>query len=295
MAENISCGYGGKEVLTEVSFSLPQGSMTGLLGANGSGKSTLLKALCRQIPHRGNCYLEGQSLANLSQRQLARRISYIPQQTGIHASLPLLEVVLMGFNPTLGLLQNPSVSQRNAARAALARVGLGGMENADYLTLSEGQKQLCILARTIVEDTSLLLLDEPDSALDFHNRYYGMGMLQKLLLGKNKAALICLHDPALALDFCSQLLILKDGKCTASLHPASDSLPRMKEALSDIYGPISLIRCTDSLGQKRLMLLSELVHFSNPPLTCPACPQQAAEYSSCNSPAAGDTPKGEPI
>lgn len=258
-AENISCGYGDREVLTGVNFSLPRGAITGLLGANGSGKSTLLKALCRQIPHKGNCFLEGRALESLSLRQLARRISYIPQRSGIHVSLPLLEMVMMGFNPSLGLLQNPSALQRSAARDALASVGLGKMENTDYLTLSEGQKQLCILARTIVEDTALLLLDEPDSALDFHNRYYGMKMLQKLIRDKNKTALVCLHDPALALDFCSQLLLLKDGKCTACLRPASDCLPVMQEALSDIYGPLSLIRCMDSLGRKRLVLLSEAV------------------------------------
>ncbi len=261
-AENISCGYGGKEVLKDVNFSLPRGAMTGLLGANGSGKSTLLKAICRQIPHKGNCCLEGRSLDSLSLRQLARRISYIPQRSGIHVSLPLLEVVMMGFNPALSLLQNPSAAQRRAAKCALDSVGLGEMEGADYLTLSEGQKQLCILARTIVEDTSLLLLDEPDSALDFHNRYYGMKMLKKLLWDKNKTALICLHDPALALDFCDQLLLLKDGKCTSTLYPASDSLPVMQKALSDIYGPISLIRCTDSRGNGRLALLSELVSLS---------------------------------
>ena len=258
-AENISCGYGSRKVLTDVNFSLPKGSVTGLLGANGSGKSTLLKAICRQLPHKGTCTLEGRALDSLSLRQLSQRVSYIPQKSGIHVSLPLLEAVMMGFNPSLGLLQNPSALQRRAARSALASVGLGKMEGTDYLTLSEGQKQLCILARTIVEDTVLLLLDEPDSALDLHNRYQGMKMLQKLLLGKNKAALICLHDPALALDFCSQLLLLKDGKCTACLRPAIDSLSVMQEALSDIYGPLSLIRCKDSQGKERLVLLSEML------------------------------------
>ena len=256
-AKNISAGYGKQTVLEDVSFSLEPGTITGLLGANGSGKSTLLKAVCRLLPARGPCLLKGQPLDTLPRRRLAKEISYIPQRSGVILSLPLLEVVLMGFNPGLGLLQRPSRTQRDAARQALAAVGLTGMEDTDYLTLSEGQKQLCILARTLVEDTSLLLLDEPDSALDFHNRCHSLQILQGLIRNQEKAALVSVHDPLLALDFCQQLLLLKEGRCMALLHPAYDSLNDMQEAFSQIYGPVSLIRCPDRSGRERLVLLSE--------------------------------------
>lgn len=255
--DNLSTGYGKKRILENICFSLEPGTLTGLLGANGSGKSTLLKALCGQLPYQGDCRFMSISLHTLSVRRLAKIISYIPQRSGISLSLPLMDVVLMGFNPSLKLLERPGTGEKNQARRALAAVGLAGREDEDYLTLSEGQKQLCILARTIVENTSLLLLDEPESSLDFCNRYEMMELLRGLVLHQEKAAFICLHDPGLALDFCDQLLLLKEGRCIASLHPASDSLPQMQDALGEIYGPVSLTCCRDQKGRNRLVLLSE--------------------------------------
>ena len=257
-ADNLSIGYGKKDVLSNISFSLTPGTITGLLGANGSGKSTLLKALCRQLPYKGTCRLKSRMLTDFSLRKLAGAVSYIPQRSGISISLPLIDVVLMGFNPDLKLLERPSPKQQDKARRALAAVGLAGKEMEDYLTLSEGQKQLCILARTIVENTSLLLLDEPDSALDFHNKHRMMQILQRLTQDQEKAALICLHDPNLALDYCDQLLLLKDGRCFTSLLPAADSLAQMQEALSKIYGSVSLVQCRDEQNRTRLVLLSRL-------------------------------------
>ncbi len=258
ITDDLTTGYGKKTILNNISFSLEPGTITALLGANGSGKSTLLKALCCQLPYQGRCLLKGQPLDAMSPRKLAGALSYIPQQSGVTLSLPLIDVVLMGFNPRLKLLERPSSRQKTEALRALAAVGLAGKEAEDYLTLSEGQKQLCILARIIVENTTLLLLDEPDSALDFHNRYQMMQILQEMILHQEKAALICLHDPVLALDLCHQLLLLKDGRCIASLHPGSDSLKQMQEAFSEIYGPVSLLRCMDRHGKPRLVLLSDL-------------------------------------
>ena len=158
-AVNISAGYGGKNIVQNLSFSVEKGLLTGILGANGSGKTTLLKAICSILPHSGECCLNGKRLENLSARQLARCCSYIPQRSGISIDISALDVVLMGFNPWLGLLERPDRAMRSAARQVLEQVGLTGRENTNYLHLSEGQKQLCILARTLVADSQLLLLD----------------------------------------------------------------------------------------------------------------------------------------
>ena len=97
------------------------------------------------------------------------------------------------------------------AMEALTSMGMGDYADKDYQTLSEGQKQLVILARLLVEDSALLLLDEPDSALDFQNRYAILWQLKKLTEERQRCALLCLHDPILALEFCQQLILLKDG------------------------------------------------------------------------------------
>ena len=170
-------------VLQGVSFSVPvPGQLIGLLGVNGSGKTTLLKAAAGLLPHTGQCLLDGVPLESLSTRRLAQTVSYIPQQSGISVSLSAREVVLMGFNPRLGVLQSPTAAMRAAADEALRTVGLANKAGQDYLTLSGGEKQLCILARTIAEDAPLLLLDEPDSALDLANRSRMTALLAQLCL-----------------------------------------------------------------------------------------------------------------
>ena len=250
----LRAGYGRRTVLEDVSFQTEEGMLTALLGANGCGKTTLLKVLCRQLPHTGGCVLDGKPLETFSRRALARQISYIPQRSGIGISLPVLEVVLMGFNPVLGVLQRPSRAQKNRACEALAAVGLEERAEEDYQRLSEGQKQLGILARAMVEDARLLLLDEPESALDFFHRHQMMRLLSGLAANSGKSGLVTLHDPALALEYCQRLVLLRDGVCVSVLHPASDSVPHMEQALSGIYGPVRLKRIED-MGTPRLVML----------------------------------------
>lgn len=255
--EGLTAGYGKRQILRDVSFSLDKGTLTGLLGGNGCGKTTLLRTVCQQIPHEGSCYLGKLRLEESSTRELARHISYIPQKSGIGIALPVLDVVLMGLNPWLGLLERPSRMQREKACRALEKVGMEDQKDRDFQTLSEGQKQLVLLARTILEDTGMLMLDEPDSALDFPNRYRILTILKKMTVGKERAGLLCLHDPVLALEFCDQLLLMKDGMVQSVLCPGRDSLQKMEQALSKLYGPLSLVPCTDRNGDRHLVPLWE--------------------------------------
>ena len=254
--QDLTVRYGAAAVLQGVSFSVPvPGQLIGLLGVNGSGKTTLLKAAAGLLPHTGQCLLDGVPLESLSTRRLAQTVSYIPQQSGISVSLSAREVVLMGFNPRLGVLQSPTAAMRAAADEALRTVGLADKAGQDYLTLSGGEKQLCILARTIAEDAPLLLLDEPDSALDLANRSRMTALLAQLVHTGGKTALVCLHDPALALDSCDILVVLQGGGVAAVLHPRTDPPAVLQAALAAVYGPLELLPVTDCRGRRRLALL----------------------------------------
>ena len=245
--QDLTVQYGAAAVLQGVSFSVPvPGQLIGLLGVNGSGKTTLLKAAAGLLPHTGQCLLNGVPLESLSTRRLAQTVSYIPQQSGISVSLSAREVVLMGFNPRLGVLQSPTAAMRAAADEALRTVGLADKAGQDYLTLSGGEKQLCILARTI---------DEPDSALDLANRSRMTALLAQLVHTGGKTALVCLHDPALALDSCDILVVLQGGGVAAVLHPRTDPPAVLQAALAAVYGPLELLPVTDCRGRRRLALL----------------------------------------
>lgn len=171
--------------------------------------------------------------------------------------ISLQDAVLMGFNPWLGLLEKPGSAMVAEARAALTRVGLADRTEENFQTLSEGQKQLCILVRTLCGGGKLLLLDEPESALDIRHRAKMLSMLRDWVRAAGRLGVIILHDPALALEGCDQLVLLKDGHVSAVLHPETDSLPKMEAALSEIYGPVTLTRCTDRAGKAHLVMLRE--------------------------------------
>lgn len=253
----ITAGYGKQPVIENISFQLENGILMGVIGANGSGKTTLLKALCGILPHRGTCMLEQTLLEELSARQIAKLVSYIPQRSGISIDISTLDVVLMGFNPRLGLLEHPTKKMKDAAIAALAQVGLAGKEGTNYLHLSEGQKQLCILARTLVSDSKLLLLDEPESALDFCFRHRMLSLLRSWVTSEKSSAIVTLHDPSLALNFCDKLLLLSDGGVLGVIEPKTDALDKMEQMLSMVYGPVSLQRCCNRKGEAQIVILRE--------------------------------------
>lgn len=250
-------GYERSPVLEHISFTAGAGTITGILGANGSGKTTLLKSICGILPHGGGCLLDGQALEGLSPRQMARLCSYIPQKSGIGIDISALDVVLMGFNACIGILEHPSTEMRRQAGQALECVGLGGFEARNYLTLSEGEKQLCILARTLVSRGKLLLLDEPESALDFRYRNRMLKLVRQWIGEEKRCALIALHDPQLPLNNCDQLLLLGSGGIVDTLHPAEDSVERMESALGRIYGRVSIVRCANRHGKDQLVMLPE--------------------------------------
>ena len=253
----ICAGYGKEMVIENVSFQLERGVLMGVIGANGSGKTTLLKSLCGILPHRGTCTLDEAVLEELSAKQMAKLVSYIPQRSGLAIDISVLDVVLMGFNPQLSLLEHPSKAMREAALQALQQVGLGNRAEENYLHLSEGQKQLCILARTLVSDSKLLLLDEPESALDFRFRYQMLSLLRGWVASGQRSAVVTLHDPSLALNFCDQLLLLDGSGVLGILEPRTASLGEMERMFSQVYGDISLQRCQNRRGESQLVILRE--------------------------------------
>jgi len=254
---NLRAGYGAARVIDGLSFAVEEGRILGVLGANGSGKTTLIRAICGIVRHEGECTLDGVRLEGITARRLGQMCSYIPQRSGIAIDISALDVVLMGFNPQLGLLAHPTQEMKAQAFAALDRVGLVGRADANYLHLSEGQKQLCILARTLVSSGRLLLLDEPESALDFRYRYRMLEIIRDWVSREGRCALVALHDPMLALGCCDELLLIKDGKSLGLIRPGRDSLEDMEALLCQLYGPVSLTRCRGREGKEHIVMLSE--------------------------------------
>lgn len=202
---------GSREVLQSIDLDLNAGEIIALLGPNGSGKSTLLAAaggIGRK--DRGSVFLLGDDLAGLPRREVAKRVAVVPQQTGFFMPFTVMETVLMGRFPASGRFARLSPADADMARSALEKVDLSSFEEMLVTDLSGGEAQRVTIARALAQDASVLLLDEPVSALDPR---HAMGVFRLLgeLREKGKGIIVALHDINYALRFADRIFFLKDG------------------------------------------------------------------------------------
>lgn len=239
---DLTVGYEAP-VVTNLSFSVEAGEIVGLLGRNGSGKTTLLRGLTGTAPLiRGEAAIRGVSLLGLRDRQRARLLSLLPQRTALLPGFTAGELIAMGnyaartpFRPRPGQLSH---QVRDAAR----RFGIETLLDTDCAQLSEGQRQLVYLARSVVQDASVLLLDEPNSALDYAHTHLVFQQLRRLITQEKKGALVVLHDPGLALRWCSRIVLLEEGGLSPSLSVPEATLSQAEAFLRRLYPTLRLLK-----------------------------------------------------
>jgi manganese/iron transport system ATP-binding protein len=202
--------YGAETALEGVTLELAPGEAVALIGPNGAGKSTLLKGVLGQVPLvAGTIEVGGQA----SRQRYASRIGYMPQHDDLDPQFPvtLEQVVMMGRYRSIGWFRLPGAADRAAVASALAAVGLTDRAKRRFGDLSGGQQQRGILARSIVSDPSLLLLDEPFNGLDQENRASLVSTLAALK-AEGVAVLVSTHDLDLAQQVCDRVLLLEHGR-----------------------------------------------------------------------------------
>ncbi|MDD6045432.1 MAG: ABC transporter ATP-binding protein [Clostridia bacterium] len=234
--------YGKTEIVHGVDIDIAPGEFCALLGLNGSGKTTILHGCCGFLPVEGSFTVADTDCRGLNEKKRARLISFIPQICSLQGGRTALEVVLMGFNSQLRLLESPLAEHKRAALAAMKRLNCAEFAEKDFGALSQGQRQIVILARCIVQDSPVMLMDEPDSALDFLNRHMVLAKIRELIKEENKAGLITLHDPNFAMAYCDRLLLLRQGSIVEELDMRRAGAEEVREKLSLIYGDIGLLQ-----------------------------------------------------
>ena len=231
----------GRQILEDISFSVPTGACLAVLGNNGAGKSTLLGCLARLLrPQRGRALVDGEDLLGMDAGRAARTVALVSQFAPA-SRLTVYDMVLLGRKPYLKW--DFTAADRAMTEEARERLGLSGLalRYADRLSGGEGQKVQ--LARALVQQPKLLLLDEPTSSLDLRSQYEVLGLVSQLCREQGITAVAVLHDLNLALRFCHRFLLLHGGRVYAQ-GDASVVSPR---AIREVYGMEAAVRRVDGV------------------------------------------------
>lgn len=207
--------------------------LTAIVGPNGAGKTTLLKCLAALLPFaKGTLFLDEKDMASVSAAERARRMAFVPQEHTSAFNYSILDFILMGRAPYLGIFSVPS--EKDVARAveALAFVGLQATLDRPYMQMSSGERRLILIARALAQDTDILILDEPTTFLDPRHETEVMNLARQLVVEHRKTVLVTLHNLDMAARYADTLVFLKNGTVAAQGRPA-DILT--EDLLLDLY------------------------------------------------------------
>jgi cobalamin transport system ATP-binding protein len=206
----------GPTVLDSVSLFVGRGAILGLLGPNGSGKTTLLRLLSGTVtPDRGRVRIDGRLLADLSRRELAKRMAVVPQETHSAFDFSAIEIVLMGRYPHLGAFELEGADDLAIARDAMRATGTSALESRPFATLSGGEKQRVVIASALAQASDVLLLDEPTASLDLGYQFEIAALLRRLNRERGTTMVVSTHDLNFAASLCTELVLIKRGRVVA--------------------------------------------------------------------------------
>jgi len=243
------CGYGSKEVVKQISFSIEKGTVLSILGANGSGKSTLLKALVGILPYKGEILIEEKDAKELEKKQRASLIAYVPQSSTIPFEFSVLEIVLMGRFHSSSLKFSYSQNDKDEAMSALKQVGIESFATKVFKNLSGGEKQLVLIARALAQKSKIIIMDEPVTGLDLGNQMRLLDLINSLK-SSGKIIIQTTHYPDHALHVSTKVLWLEKGEILAFGSPKEVITPKR---ILHIYNVRSEIYKSDSSGREYIL------------------------------------------
>lgn len=232
-AKGLWVDYGREPVLQDASLVLASGELVGLIGRNGAGKTTLIRTLLGLLPRdKGEIWIEDDPIEQLSRREIARRVAYVPQEAERRFAFRVRELVAMGRNPYLGAFRPEGEHDRARIATALRDTDTLNLAERPIAELSGGEWRRVVIARALAQDTTSLLIDEPVANLDLAHQHEVMTLL-RALADRGRAVLVSIHDLSLASIFCDRLLLLGNGAIVAADTPAAVLRP---ELLATYFG-----------------------------------------------------------
>ena len=215
-ANHLMLAYDNACIINDISLTIPNGQITGLVGPNGCGKSTLLRGISRLLkPRQGGVLLDGQDIWRLPTKELAKRLGILPQGPVAPEGLTVHELVAQGRYPHQSWLQQWSAEDERITREALEITGITSFADRPVDTLSGGQRQRAWIAMTLAQDSELILLDEPTTFLDLAFQIEVLDLLHTLNVERGRTIVMVLHDLNHACRYADTLVAVRDGQIAA--------------------------------------------------------------------------------
>ena len=227
---DLSFSYGGRKVLDKISFDVEDNSIVSILGPNGVGKTTLLRCLCNlHRPQEGSILVDGTDVLTLSGRELAKHIGYVPQSTK-PVRTTVFDTALIGRRPYMEW----GVTKRDMeiTESVLDALGLTGLSMRYADEISGGEYQKVQIARAMVQEPEILILDEPTNNLDIANQHVTMHAILNAVSSRGMCTIMTMHDINLAVHYSDRFLFIKDGRVWAYGGPEIIT----EELVHDVYG-----------------------------------------------------------
>ena len=253
VAGNVDFFYGDRIILKDLSFSVGKKDFFIIIGPNGSGKTTLLKIIANLLKvKKGSLQIMGNPIESYSRRSLARTLALVPQIAPVDFPFTVMELVLMGRSPHLGILALERDTDLELARKAMEFTGVLSLADRKMDQLSGGERQRVFIARAICQEPDIMLLDEPTASLDLTHQIRIMDLMEELRKEKGLTIVMVSHDINLAAMYATCLLLLKAVKA-AGIGAPEEVLTFKK--LEQIYECPLLVDESPLGGFKRITLV----------------------------------------
>lgn len=243
---NLFFSYGKNKVLKDVSFKIRKGKITTIMGANGCGKSTLFNLMTKNLyPGKGNIFLYGKNIQNLSLKEFAQNVSIVHQYHSSADDITVERLIAFGRTPYMKMMQRHSEEDERVIRQAMEVTNVEKYRDREISRLSGGQRQRVWIAMALAQNTKILFLDEPTTYLDIRYQIDILELVKKLNTEYGITIIMVLHDINQAIRFSDQIVGLKDGYVAAQGNPEEIIT---EKCLENLYG-ISL-KVTAVKGKK---------------------------------------------
>lgn len=210
-SKNLTIRYGNTLIIDELDLSVPKGKITVFIGSNGCGKSTLLRSVARLLkPDSGNIFLNEKDIAKIDTKQIAKKLSILPQGPIAPEELTVFQLVKLGRYPHQNWLNQWTEKDESCVKEALRLTGLENFAERTVQSLSGGQRQRAWIAMTLAQDTEVILLDEPTTFLDLNHQIEVLDILYQLNREKNRTIIMVLHDLNLSARYADHIIAVSD-------------------------------------------------------------------------------------